>query len=131
MAKTGKLWFLALLMLLCAGPVRATAEDHVVTQVQVRYRQSGRQLTREYTQSSKMEAVLNYLRLCEYAGMPADDPEQHMGNRCRITVSLAGGGQHVYCLHADRYLSRDFRPWEQVDPPSPILELLLSLPPDG
>ncbi len=116
---------------LCRGEVNAQAEERLVTKVQVRYVQSGAPLIRQYTQQDKMVAILNFLRLCKFDGMPTDNPENHTGSSCRILLTLAGGGSRTYYLHAERYLSKDAHPWEKVKPPDSLLKLLLMLPSDA
>lgn len=120
-------FLIALLAFLLPVTVYGAAEDHIVTRVQVAYQNADTRLSRQYTDSEHMEAVLNFLRLCRFAGLPADDPEAHAGSRCTVTVELAGGGMRVYYLHGERYLSKDGRPWELVEPPASILSLLEAL----
>lgn len=119
--------FLAFLL---PGKVHAAAEDHIVTRVRVAYQDEDARLSRQYTHSENMEAVLNFLRLSKFAGLPADDPEAHTGSRCTVTVELAGGSHRVYYLHDERYLSKDGAPWELVEPPASMRSLLESLPGD-
>lgn len=126
----GKICSVLLLVQLCVLGVRAAPENHIVQKVEVSCRSENEQITRQYTDFSKMEAVLNFLRLTEYAGMPDDDPDLHTGSRCKITVLLAGGDRHIYYLLADRYLSRNYQPWEQVVPPGSLLALVQELPAD-
>ena len=120
-----------LCLFLCCARVSAKGEERLVTQVQVRYEQGGAPLIRQYTQQGKMMAVLNFLRLCRFDGMPADDPEDPGGSRCQILLTLAGGGSRTYDLHAERYLSKDGSPWEKIRPPGSLPKLLLLLPSDA
>ncbi len=132
----GKKGFLCLcltvLLSFCGCRVNAAAPPalHIATRIDVHYRFSDTAITRQFTQPAKMEAILNYLRLLEYAGIPEGDPEQHIGDTCRITVQLADGSRRIYHLHANRYLSRDFRPWEKVESSQDLPALLQSLPTD-
>ena len=122
------MWIMTLL--LSASQVCAATFEghHLATGIDVVYRQDNRQILCSYQQTNNMEEILNYLRLLEYAGMPHEDPEQQSGNSYRLTVHLADGRQHIYHLHADRYLSRDFRPWIKVESAGSFEDLLSSLP---
>lgn len=123
MGKTKKiLWILLGISLLFCG-CRANAESpepapplRIVTQVSVTCRPTDGIGERHYTQSQKMEAILNYLRSLEYAGKAEVDPELLAGNAYQITVQLSDGSTQVYYQRADRYLSRNCAPWEKIDP---------------
>lgn len=131
MRKLYGIWAVFLCVFLCCARASAQGEERLVTQVQVRYEQGGAPLLRQYTKQDKMMAILNFLRLCKFDGMPADNPEDHIGSRCQILLTLAGGGSRTYYLHAERYLSKDGLPWEKVKPPDSLLELLRALPSDA
>lgn len=123
---------LTLCALLCGCRVqaRAAAGDRVVTGVDILYRQNQDSLERHYTSSEKMQLVLNYLRLLEYAGIPNTDPEMYTGNVCRICLRLAGGGSRTYYLYADHFLSVDYRPWQQIVPDRSLVTVLHLMPDD-
>lgn len=108
----------------------ATAGDRVVTGIDIFYRQNQDSLERHYTSSEKMQLVLNYLRLLEYAGIPDTDPEMYTGNVCRISLQLAGGGSRTYYLYADRFLSVDYRPWQIIVPDRSLVTVLHLMPND-
>lgn len=133
MAKIRKMLLLLTLLFCLSGRVYAVPvqDAHIVTGVDVQYRRQDATLQLHYSQTGKMEAILNYLRLLEYDGLPNHDPELHRGDRCRITLRLAGGGERIYYLLDDRYVSRDLHPWERIVPPQALLSLLESLPADG
>ena len=115
---------------LCRVSAAAAVDSHIVTQVDVVYRQAQNGLQRCYTKQEKMQAVLTYLRLAKYAGLPEEDPTAQGGEVCRITVHLAPGGSHVYDLINDVYLSQNGGPWEMAEFPEPLLPLLRQLPSD-
>lgn len=133
MANIKKLLFLIPLLfcLCCKVYASPTYDAHIVAGVDVHYRGQDALLQLHYSETWKMEAILNYLRLLEYDGLPADDPELYRGDRCRITLRLAAGGERIYYLLNDRYVSRDLHPWEQMVPPQTLLSLLESIPADG
>ena len=118
------------LVVLCRFSATAAVDSHIVTQVDVVYRQPQNGLQRCYTKQEKMQAVLTYLRLAKYAGLPEEDPTVQGGEVCRITVHLAPGGSHVYDLINDVYLSQNGGPWEKAEFPEPLLPLLRQLPSD-
>jgi hypothetical protein len=132
MAKLRKIFILtACLLALGARPVSAAVDSHLAVRVDVLYAWEQGALLRQYTGQEKMGAVLNYLRLAQYAGMPEDDPLRQKGDTCRIRVHLATGGMHQYLLHAGQFLCRDDEPWEVVELQQPLLPLLRALPSDG
>ena len=109
----------------------AQGEELLVTRVDVDYKESSQSLIRHYSGQEKMMAILNFLRLCKFDGMPADNPEDHAGSSCQILLTLAGGGHRAYYLHDERYLSKGGRPWEKIRPPGSLRALLLALPSDA
>ena len=119
----------AFFLLVLARPVQAAVDSHIVSRVEVDCRQGGQVLYRHYTQQTKMEAVLNYLRLAQYAGLPEDVPLLPE-EQCRITVHLVPGGSHRYDLRAWQFLSRDGNTWELVEMPEGLPYLLSRLPSD-
>lgn len=119
-----------LLAFLLPGKVHGAAEDHIVTRVRVDCAHQDVQLFRNYTDTEKVETILNFLRLCKFAGLPESAPPARPDSRSVFTVSLAGGGQRVYELLDGQYFSKDGSPWELVEPPASILSLLQTLPGD-
>ena len=119
-----------LLAAFCRISADAAVDSHIVTGVDVVYRQAQSGLQRHYTTQENMQAVLTYLRLAKYAGLPEEDPTAQGGEVCRITVHLAPGDSHVYDLINDVYLSRNGGPWELAEFPEPRLPLLRRMPSD-
>ena len=131
MAKLRKIFILTVCLLaLGARPVSAAVDSHLAVRVDVLYAWEQGALLRQYTGQEKMGAVLNYLRLAQYAGMPEGDPLRQKGDTCRIRVHLATGGMHQYLLHAGQFLCRDGGTWEVVELQDPLLPLLRALPSD-
>ena len=124
--------FTCIIILLSIGTssVHATTFDghHLATGIDVSYWQEHTHVQHSFRQKHNLETILNHLRLLEYAGMPVSDPESQKARTYRITIHLADGRQHIYHLHADSYLSRDFRPWVKVESSRPFATLLQSLP---
>ena len=73
-------------------------------------------MTRHYTQPAKVTAILNYLRLLKTQGAADTDPEQLTGDRFEITLYYSDGQQRIYRQQSNRYLSKNARAWEKVDP---------------
>lgn len=121
----------AVLALLLACPARAAVDSHIVKRVEVTLQQPEALTLRYYTQEKKMEAVLNYLRLSKYAGIPKSPPGSAFRDHCRVTVYLSPGGSHTYDLLDWQYLSRDGSAWELAELPAGFLLLLQKLPSDG
>ena len=103
-----------------------------VVRVSVESSLDGAFLHREYTESPKMEAVLNYLRAIQILPPPMDAGGPPTG-ACRFTLTLSNGEQRVYFQRSNRYLRKDGGPWQTVDPsPAPDLRTLLEqTPSDG
>lgn len=89
---------------------------HLVTRVQVICTGNGNTMTRHYTQPAKVTAILNYLRLLKTQGAADTDPEQLTGDRFEITLYYSDGQQRIYRQQSNRYLSKNARAWEKVDP---------------
>ena len=132
MAKFRKfLIFAVCLLTLSVQPVSAAVDSRLAVRVEVLYAWEQGMLLRQYTDQEKMRAVLNYLRLAQYAGIPESDPLAQPGHTCRVRIRLADGGQHQYLLHAEQFLCRDDGTWEMAAWQEPLLPLLRSLPSDG
>ncbi len=103
-----------------------------VVQISVESSLDGAFLHREYTESPKMEAILNYLRAIQILPPPMDTGGPPTGE-CRFTLTLSNGEQQVYFQRSNRYLRKDGGPWRTVDPaPAPDLRALLEqTPSDG
>lgn len=119
----------AVFLLLLARPVQAAVDEHVVSSVELVCRSGGRVIRREYRQERKMEAVLNYLRLAKYAGMPESPPPTN-ADELGVTVHLVRGGSHRYDLRDWQFLSRDGGAWELAEMPEGLVFLLERLPSD-
>ena len=130
--KKTKLTLLVVIMCLISGCSRAEAPvSRVVTKIDVVCTQSNTQVIRTYKHPKKMEALLYYLRTLRYCGKADTDPEQIRGDAYHIVLTYSDGTSRVYRQRANRYLSRDARPWEQIDPrQGRSLPLLLKLMPE-
>ena len=73
-------------------------------------------LTRHYTQPQQMETLLYYLRSLGAQGRPNTDPERILGEHYLIRLEYSDGQTSIYRQRANRFLSRDSRPWQIISP---------------
>ncbi len=93
----------------------------VVEKVEVISHHGDETLTRTYTKSGKMTAVLNYLRWLRPAHRADCDPEQIPGDDYTITVTLSDGQQEIYQQKTNGYLRKNGERWENIDPEKGIM----------
>lgn len=105
---------LCLLLTGCSPTKPEAAPLKLVSSVEVDFRHRQEHLHRIYTQSDKVDVILHYLHRLIPRGTPDSDPEQLLGERCRITVRLSGGQTRTYRLQGKQYLSVDLRPWKNI-----------------
>lgn len=91
-----------------------TPQPRVVTQVDIDWSREGVPISRHYTDTEKMEAILLYLRLVRQEGPPKTNPDELDGETYRIAVSLSDGQQHIYQQKKHRYFRRDSQPWQTI-----------------
>ena len=105
----------------------------VVEKVEVISHHGGETLTRTYTKSGKMTAVLNYLRWLRPAHRADCDPEQIPGDDYTITVTLSDGQQEIYQQKTNGYLRKNGERWESIDPEKGIMlyEIISQMESDG
>lgn len=113
--------YCVLLMVIVSGCGRNYSQNtpqpiKVVTQVDVTYNNGKTPLRWKYTTQEKMEAILLYLRLLPRGGSAQVDPHRVAGDNYEIVLRYSNGDRRMYYQHADRYLSVDYKPWEQIDP---------------
>lgn len=109
---------MVLVLLLCLTGCNGNpgGSVRVVGAVDVVCDRGGQILHRHYTRPEKMETILKYLRLQEDLGPAEADPEHYAGERIRINITLTDGTRRVYYQCAGKFLSRQLRPWQQIDP---------------
>lgn len=128
----GKTWKIACTffccLMLCACTEKSTA-PRLVTKISVT---DSTGLTRIYTEPRKMEVILYYLRALEPSGKAKTDPERILGQSYRICVSFSDGQQTIYRQRANRFLSRDSHPWQNINfKKAAYLQTLLEAMPQG
>jgi len=111
---------LALFSLLLTGCNRSNAAQpaqcRTVTGIHVTFDNGPLHTERQYTVSSKVRAVLNYLRWLDPYGLPEEDPETVAGSSFQITLQYSDGCEKHYVQKADRFLLEDGKPWRRIDP---------------
>ena len=111
-----------LLILLCgafSGCSRADPPQQpvcrVVTQIDVAAAHNGTVMRQTFTDSEKMEVLLNYLRQL-YPGATADiEAGTFRTDAYEITVSYSDGGHTTYYQIYHDFLKKDQGAWKQVD----------------
>ena len=125
---------LFLLSIFPAGTVSAERNTlDIVTQVQITCRTEDAIISRQYMQPHKISAVLNYLRLLDCKGKADADPEQLIGDSFEIVLHDASGQHSIYRQRANRFFSKNSKPWMQVSPvqASRLYSLLQAMPSDA
>lgn len=113
--KSFKLFPLILCLLLTGCHAPPTEKSKLVTEISVEVRQGTELLRRRYTDPQKMEVILSYLRAMEGRDHSCSDPERYAGPRYRIELRYSDGSTGYVFQHADRFLSRDFHPWQEIN----------------
>ncbi len=88
----------------------------VVTAVTVYYDNGPINTQRHYTTDSKMQQILDYLRLINPYGAPDEDPEAAVGSDFYIVLSYSDGFQKTYRQKGDRFLKGSDGLWKKIDP---------------
>ena len=88
----------------------------VVTAVTVYYDNGPINAQRHYTTDSKMQKILDYLRLINPYGVPNEDPETAVGSDFYIVLSYSDGFQKTYRQKGDRFLQGSDGLWKKIDP---------------
>ena len=113
---------LLLVSLLFTGCSRADSGQQapdkcrIVTGIHIAFDDGPHHIERQYTVSSKVRAVLNYLRWLDPYGQPEEDPEVVSGSSFQITLQYSDGCEKHYVQKADRFLLEDGKPWRRIDP---------------
>ena len=121
MLKKCLLLTLAVLFLgLTTGCNRISSSDptplRIVTAVTVIYENGPINTQRHYTTDSKMQQILDYLRLIKPYGAPEEDPETAVGSNFYIVLSYSDGFQKYYRQKGDRFLQDTDGRWKKIDP---------------
>lgn len=137
MKKSGK--FIGCILCICllfSGCHQASAQQDagpdLVTSVSVIYNHKNTHFNRIYTQERKMDIILYYFYSLSPKGHADKDPEDYLGERCKVIVTLSSGKTHIYRQFGTEYLSVDHRPWQKIDKSqaSVLFHLLLHMESD-
>ena len=115
---TVKLVILLIFSVLLTG-CRSTPQQGIsrsVTGITITYKNGQIQTMRQYTTSTKMRAILNYLRWIDPYGKPEADPEKIEGSLFQIVLTFSDSSEKVYLQKADRYMQIDGKQWQTIDP---------------
>ncbi len=107
--------------------------NRFVSQIDVVYtNEEGTQLF-HYTTPEKMQTILLYLRLLKPEKQATLNPERLTGSVYKITVHFSNGQQCIYRQRADRFLSKNAKPWQEIDrqQAQTLPRLLKKLPSDS
>ena len=107
-----------------------SAEVAVVSQISVVQEKDG--CRRIYTDTQKMQRVLNGLRQLGQRYRPEADPAVLDVPETYITLEFSDGSYSYYCLKGDRYIRENHCSWQQTDPTRlcRLQFLILALPGD-
>lgn len=110
-----KIFPFILCLMLTGCHVPQSDKSKVVTEMYVEVRQKQATLRRKYTDPQKMETILSYLRGMEGHDHSCNTPERYAGPRYRIEIRYSDGSTAHVFQHANRFLSRDFQPWQEIN----------------
>lgn len=132
MEKFIKLLPIMLCLLFTGCHVPQTPKSRLVTEMKVEVYQEQDSLYRRYTDPQKMETVLSYLRALQGHAHCCSTPERYAGPRYRIELYYSDGSTCYIFQHADRFLSREFQPWQEINTKHAafLLPLIKSMPGD-
>ena len=111
----------------------APAPSNLVVQITATTYTEDLTLVRRYTDPKKIETILYYLRSLHPREIPETDPERYLGAHYKLTLEFSDGGKNIYRQYTHRWLSKNSRPWQRIDPEKgELLAALLDvLPGDG
>ena len=107
-------FILCLIFTGCSPTKPEAAPLKLVSSVEIDFHHNREHLQQIYTDAEKIDVVLHYLHRLSPHGVPDSDPEQLIGERCKITVRMSSGQAHTYRIHGKQYLSVDLKPWKNI-----------------
>ena len=100
----------------CRTQQTTQSAGRVVTDITITCQNGPMQSNRHYTSTTKMRAILNYLRWIDPYGTPTEDPETMEGSLFQIVMRFSDGSEKVYKQKADRYMQIGSSDWLRIDP---------------
>ena len=115
-----------------AAPPGENHGSRVITALEIRANENGREQVYRYHTEGKVRTILTYLRRIRPELAVAIDPDTFRTNRYTLTLTLSDGTQTVYRQLHNEYLQKDGGMWRSIDPAhgSALARLLQELPPD-
>lgn len=112
-----KFLYVILVCLLCTGCKKTEIKKPMeyVTGIEIDCYYRDRYLHRQYRDAEKMDIITEYLyRLHPRDMLTFEDPDNMLGNSCRIILSLSTGKTRVYHQKGNEYLSVDLHRWQRI-----------------
>ena len=107
-----KLLMIMLCLTLTGCAIPPVPKSRLVTGVRIESNDPA--LSRYYTEPRKMETVLYYLRGLQERKDVQTDPERYGGHSYHIELLYSDGSNRHIFQRADRFISEDFQPWQEV-----------------
>lgn len=99
----------------CVTDTKSASLCAVVTEAEITCQHKDVQIHRYYTDTTKLQWVLLYLRLLRPMGRPEIDPDSVDADVYQISLGFSDGTRRIYRQKDHRYLSVDFAPWKKID----------------
>ena len=88
---------------------------NIVLQVSVESLPANEAQARLYTDTNKIQAVLDYIQSLQLVEPDSDEPEISADATCQITLRYSTGEGKVYYVSGEQYFREGDAPWMQVD----------------
>ena len=126
--KMKKLLSVFICLLLAGCTVPPTEKSRIVTQIRIEA--NSPDLCRAYTDPQKMETILYYLRSLKRGRAASTNPERFAGTNFHIELHYSDGSNRHVFQRADRFLSEEFQPWQEVSYGAFLTPILQNMPND-
>ena len=116
----------------CRKGNSSTSHYRAVTAIDIVTQKDDTILRRHYTDQTKMQYVLTFLRLLKPTGKPDTDPEALTEDMFLIALTFSDGSQNFYRQTGHRYVAKDDQDWFSIDPNQALklYELMAHVPSD-
>lgn len=91
------------------------ASSRIVTGIDIYCQKPNGQLSRQYRQPEKIQAILHYIRLLDPNGPTPVSEEAMQGDLYEIVVHLRGGGKRIHRQRSDSFAALHHRYWGRID----------------
>ena len=96
-------------------PSAYKAPSRIVTSVDIYCQKPTGTISRHYTDTGKVEAVLHYVRLLKPNGPATVTPEAMQGDLFEIVIHLQDGGTRIHRQRADIFAALHRRYWGRIE----------------